>query len=173
MKYQWNFLLSPSPAKKKLSSVHGILQARMLKWVAISHSRGSSRSRDQTHTPYVSCLAGRFFTTEPLGKPTILMTIHRKQSSSALFLTTNWYIIVVFLNWVIWKCNTEFNIIPVDWCINFYAFFVPFYLYIFIFFFVGVRECGEVWKWFLSDHVELPQFNVKCFWLPVWVFVPF
>ena len=41
------------------SSVHGILQARMLEWVAISLSRGSSRSRDQT---WVSCLAGRFFT---------------------------------------------------------------------------------------------------------------
>ena len=34
------------------SSVHGILQARMLEWVAISFSRGSSRPRDRTH---VSC----------------------------------------------------------------------------------------------------------------------
>ena len=30
------------------SSVHGILQARTLEWVAISYSRGSSRSRDPT-----------------------------------------------------------------------------------------------------------------------------
>ena len=30
------------------SSVHGIFQARILEWVAISSSRGSSRSRDQT-----------------------------------------------------------------------------------------------------------------------------
>ena len=41
------------------SSVHGILQARILEWVAISFSRGSSQSRNQTH---VSCIAGRFFT---------------------------------------------------------------------------------------------------------------
>ena len=41
------------------SSLHGILQARILKWVAISFSRGSSQSRDQTR---VSCTAGRFFT---------------------------------------------------------------------------------------------------------------
>ena len=34
------------------SSVHGILQAKILKWVAISSSRGSSRSRDQTHISY-------------------------------------------------------------------------------------------------------------------------
>ena len=41
------------------SSVHGILQARRLEWVAISFSRGSSWPRDQTQ---VSCIAGRFFT---------------------------------------------------------------------------------------------------------------
>ena len=40
------------------SSVHGILQARILEWVAISFSRKSSLSRDQTH---VSCIAGGLF----------------------------------------------------------------------------------------------------------------
>ena len=37
------------------SYVHGILQARILEWVAISFSRGSSWPRDQTHISYVSC----------------------------------------------------------------------------------------------------------------------
>ena len=41
---------------------HGIFQARILGWVAISSSRGSSPCRDQTH---VSCIAGGVFTTEP------------------------------------------------------------------------------------------------------------
>ena len=41
------------------SSVHGILQARILEWVASPFSRGSSRPRDQT---WDSCIAGRFFT---------------------------------------------------------------------------------------------------------------
>ena len=41
------------------SSVHGILQARILEWVAIPFSRVSSRPRDQTP---VSCIVGRFFT---------------------------------------------------------------------------------------------------------------
>ena len=36
-------------------SVHGILQARILEWVTIPFSRGSSQSRDQTQ---VSCIAG-------------------------------------------------------------------------------------------------------------------
>ena len=39
------------------SSVHGILQARILEWVAISFSRGSSWPRNRTP---VSCIAGRF-----------------------------------------------------------------------------------------------------------------
>ena len=41
------------------SSVHRILQARILEWVAISFSRESSQPRDRT---WVSCIAGRFFT---------------------------------------------------------------------------------------------------------------
>ena len=49
------------------STVHGISQARILEWVAISFSRGSSWPRDQTH---VSCMGGSF-TTAPPGKPII------------------------------------------------------------------------------------------------------
>ena len=40
-------------------SVHGILQARILEWVAIPFTRGSSWLRDQTQ---ISWIAGRFFT---------------------------------------------------------------------------------------------------------------
>ena len=40
-------------------TVHGILQARILEWVAIRFSRGSSQPRVQTQ---VSCIAGRLFT---------------------------------------------------------------------------------------------------------------
>ena len=47
------------------SSVHGISWARILEWVAISFFRGSSRPRVWT---CLSCIAGRFFTTEPLPK---------------------------------------------------------------------------------------------------------
>ena len=55
------------------SSIHGLCQARILEWVAISFSRGSSRPRDRTQ---VSRLAGRqkqmqadALTSEPPGKP--------------------------------------------------------------------------------------------------------
>ena len=49
------------------SSVHGIFQARILGWVAISFTRGSSWPRDRTWVSCISCIAGRFFTTEPSG----------------------------------------------------------------------------------------------------------
>ena len=51
------------------SSVHGIYQARILEWVAMPSSRGSSQPRDQTCVSCDSCIAGGFFTAEPQGKP--------------------------------------------------------------------------------------------------------
>ena len=48
------------------SSAHGILQTRILEWIAIPFSRGSSQARDQTQ---VSRTAGGFFLSEPPGKP--------------------------------------------------------------------------------------------------------
>ena len=44
-------------------SVHGILQARTLEWVAMPSTRASSRPRDQTRLSVVSCTGGKFFTT--------------------------------------------------------------------------------------------------------------
>ena len=49
-----------------VSSIHEILQARILEWVAVPFSKGSFQSRDPT---WVFCIAGRFFTTEPPEKP--------------------------------------------------------------------------------------------------------
>ena len=45
------------------SSVLGIIQARILEWVAMPSSRGSSWPRDQTHIFTSPALAGGFFTT--------------------------------------------------------------------------------------------------------------
>ena len=51
-------LCNPMDCSPPASSVHGILQAKILQWVAILFSRGSSQTRDRT---WVSCTAGRFF----------------------------------------------------------------------------------------------------------------
>ena len=52
-------LCDPMDCSPPGSSVHGILQERVLEWVAMPSSRGSSQSRDQTQ---VSLIAGGFFT---------------------------------------------------------------------------------------------------------------
>ena len=61
-------LCDPMGCSPPSSSVHGILQARILEWVAIPFSRGSPQPRDRTQ---VSCIAGRFFTSKPPGKPAL------------------------------------------------------------------------------------------------------
>ena len=59
-------LCNPVDCSLPGSSVHGVLQARILERFAMLSSRGFLRPRNQMH---VCCNAGRFFTTEPPGKP--------------------------------------------------------------------------------------------------------
>ena len=74
------------------SSVRGILQARILEWVAVPFSRGSFRPRDSTR---VSCTAGRFFATEPPGKPKSLLrnTYPWKSLSHVPLFATPWTVL--------------------------------------------------------------------------------
>ena len=72
-------LCDPTDSSQPGSSVHGILQARILEWVAMPSSRGSSQPSDQwsNQVSLMSpALAGGSFTTEPPRKP---------QNSDALF----------------------------------------------------------------------------------------
>ena len=64
------------------SSVHGILQARILEWIAIPFSRGSSWHRDQTRVSYT---AGRFFTIRATSKRKNETEILVTQSDSLQF----------------------------------------------------------------------------------------
>ena len=59
-------LFDPMDSSPLCSSVHGISQTRMLKWVAISFSRGPSWLRDWSH---ISCIAGGFLPSEPPEAP--------------------------------------------------------------------------------------------------------
>ena len=61
-------------------SVHGISQARILKWVAIFFSRGYSPPGIQPTTPVSPALQVGFFTTEPWGKPHILTSSAERAS---------------------------------------------------------------------------------------------
>ena len=52
-------LCDPLDCSPTGSTIHGILQARILEWVAISFSRGSSQLRDRTLVSFVSCIGRR------------------------------------------------------------------------------------------------------------------
>ena len=71
-------LRDPMDCSPQGSSVHGILQARILKWVAISFSRGSSRPRDLTQ---VSHIVGISLPPEPSGKTHLYMRSGHNSSS--------------------------------------------------------------------------------------------
>ena len=61
---------NPKDCSPPGSSVHAILQARILGWVAMPFSRGSSWPRDLTHVSYVSCIGRRIlYHQHHLGSP--------------------------------------------------------------------------------------------------------
>ena len=76
-------------------TVHGILQARILEWVAFPFSKGSSQTRDQTQ---VSTLQVDYFPAEPQGKPkntgvgslSLLQQIFLTQESNQCLLRCRW-----------------------------------------------------------------------------------
>ena len=74
------------------SSVHGIFQARILEWVVMSSSRGSSQPRDWTGVCLSSALQADSFTVEPQGRPPCTM---KKLSS----LPRDWPGIYHILQW--------------------------------------------------------------------------
>ena len=83
-------------------SVHGIFQARILAGLAISSSRGSSQLRDWIRCLESPALAGRFFTTTPPGKPSVVLDPKSYSeicsvNSSTSFLKILLYWIFVFI----------------------------------------------------------------------------
>ena len=78
-------LCDPIDCSPPGSSVHGILQARILERVATPSSRGSFWPRDGTRVPYNSCTAGRLCITEPPGKPPLLLYLWAKPSPPPFF----------------------------------------------------------------------------------------
>ena len=65
------FFCDPMDCSLSGSSVHGIFQARMLKWVAIAFSRGSSQPRDRTQVSGISCNGRWTLPLSHLGRLTV------------------------------------------------------------------------------------------------------
>ena len=66
-------LCNPMDCSLPGSSVHGISQARILKWVAVPFSKGSSWYRDWTR---ISCIADRFFTMWTIKETSIYIVLY-------------------------------------------------------------------------------------------------
>ena len=78
-------------------TVHEILQARILEWVAFPFSRGSSQPRDQTRFP---ALQADSLPAEPQGKPHLKNTHPLKQP---------WDTTTHLLEWLTWETLTAAN----------------------------------------------------------------
>ena len=82
------------------SSVHGILQARILEWLVISSSRGSFQPRDWT---LVSCITGRFFTIWAT-KEAPKMSFHQGNIPTRCSINICWMNRLFVLSWL---CNSQ------------------------------------------------------------------
>ena len=78
-------LCDPLDCSPPGSSVHGILQGKILEWVAILFSRRSSQPRDQTQSPVLQAAS---LPSEPPGKPHVGMEISQKKTRASL--VTQW-----------------------------------------------------------------------------------
>ena len=75
-------LCDPMDCSPPGSSAHGILQARVLEWVAIPFSRGSSQPRDRSGSP---ALQADSLQSEPLEKPMYVCIKHQKSDKITFF----------------------------------------------------------------------------------------
>ena len=107
------------------SSVHGILQARILEWVAISFSRGSSQPRNRTQ---VSFIAGRFFTNWAMREVNShnhsQLSIHKMQGRDMIRLSN----VIENLSINMWKLRNSSKLSwPHRWSFHWHALLAIFY----------------------------------------------
>ena len=90
-------LCDPMDCRLPASSVHRISQARIMEWVAISYSRGSSWPRDWTQ---VTCFAGRVFSIWATREALISYhLLHNKLSPNLIHWNNNIHYLSVFIYW--------------------------------------------------------------------------
>ena len=113
------------------SSVHGILQARILEWVAIPFSGGSSWHRDRT---WVSYMASRFLTSVPPGEHSVPVACYKLMEVHKQRVTHLWHRLTVCI------ASTWESVKPVLWVIRIFLF--------------------NLWVWcLLTVSMKLPQAN--------------
>ena len=94
-------------------SVHGIFQARILEWVAVSSSKGSSWPRDQTHVSHVSCIGRQL-----LYHCTIWLLFYRGSFFLVCWVFLSWRGVTFckhFLHQLRWSCGLSLFILLMQW----------------------------------------------------------
>ena len=85
------------------SSVHGIIQTRVLEWVTMVSSRGPSWPQDWTCVSWVSCIVGRFFTHWATWEAHIcclyLGTFLQSFLDYSAFYLSNSWVLYTFMHW--------------------------------------------------------------------------
>ena len=80
---QWGLTLcDPIDCSLQDSSVHGILHTRIMEWVVIQFSRGSSQPRDWTHVSCISCIGRDIYYWHHLGSPDQALGKNRTRCSN-------------------------------------------------------------------------------------------
>ena len=94
-------LCDPKDCSLPCSSVHRFSQARIVEWVAISSSRGSSWPRDWTHVSCISCVASRFFVCWATGEANLYREWPVKESctvpSASAFSLLQYVLVVEYI----------------------------------------------------------------------------
>ena len=163
------------------SSVHGILQARILEWVAISSCRGCSRLRDRTP---VSCIAGRVYCLSHQGSPVQASTLQKTESLGFLSLR-NIHTSVQYDDPAVclicgqWNYRTEFYIL-------FMYFYIIFFYFFLFFFFLdwAIRHVRILVSWpgiypaphpptFTPTALEVQSLTTDCLGSPIFFLLTF
>ena len=107
----------PMDCSPPASYVHGILQARILEWVTISFSRGSSWPRDWT---WISCITDRFFTDWVTREA--FFNLYESSYTWWVFLGCWFFQYLLYYSWILNKTNNlyipvkNFNTLsPISW----------------------------------------------------------
>ena len=143
------------------SSIHGILQVRILEWVTIPFSRGSSRPRNQTP---VFCIAGRFFTDWAISYKPLVLWPGINPMSPALegrFLTTGTpgksrYVLI-----------DRSTLSVAGACSNFVS---NFFIELFVFWLLGCKSLYMVWIQVLCQ-IELLIFSSNLWFVCLLIFL--
>ena len=101
-------LFDPMDCSLPGSSIHGIFQARVLEWVAIGFSRGSSRLRDWTRVPTLQADA---LPSKPPGKPLSAIYVPAIDITCEWALQSAAHINVVLICWSLSKCLAHCEIL--------------------------------------------------------------